>query len=98
MTRFSSPVFQHLVEVCLLSHRMILPCDSIPIRPITDLPSLSPRSFTRSPIGSPFSQLFHSGPLRAYHRLCIPPSRYALLSPPSAPNQHEVKLYLLPLP
>jgi len=53
MTRFSSPVCQRLVEVCLLSHRMMLPCASIPIRPITDRPSLSPRSFTRSPIGLP---------------------------------------------
>lgn len=75
MTRFSSPVFQHLVEVCLLSHRMMLSCDSTPIRSITDRPSLSPRSFTRSPIGLPCGWLsisFLDGKLRAYHvpRLC----------------------------
>ncbi len=70
MTRFSSSVFQHLVEVCLLSHRMMLPCGSILIRPITDRPSLSPRSFTRSSIGLPRGWLslnFLDGKLRAYH-------------------------------
>src|SRR5262249_9886984 len=70
MTRFRRPVFQHLVEVCLLSHRMMLLCGSIPIRPITDRPSLSPRSFTRNSIGLPRGRLsvsFLDGKLRAYH-------------------------------
>jgi hypothetical protein len=87
MTRFSSPVFQHLVEVCLLSHRMMLSYDSIPIQPITDRPSLSPRSFTRGPIGLPRGWLsisFLDEELRAYHvpRLC--PNEYDLSYTPVA--------------
>ncbi len=38
-----------------------------PIQPITGRHSLSPRSFTRSPIGSSYDSLSLAGGLRAYH-------------------------------
>src|SRR5258707_15688535 len=38
-----------------------------PIRPITDRPSLSPRSFTRSPVGGSCDLPTPKGGLRAYH-------------------------------
>ena len=46
-----------LVEVCPVSRGVILPGDSTPIRPITGRLSLSPRSHTRSPLGSPCGSL-----------------------------------------
>src|SRR5262245_22765800 len=56
-------------EVCSLSGRVMLPSGSTPIRPITGRPSLTPPSFTRSPIGSPCGLLSLAGGLRAYHVL-----------------------------
>jgi hypothetical protein len=55
------------MEVCLLSHGVMSPFGSTPIRPITGRHSLSPSSFTRSPFGSPFGSLSLSGRLRAYY-------------------------------
>jgi hypothetical protein len=41
------------MEVCPLSRGMMLPLGSIPIRSVTERPSLFPSSFTHSPIGIP---------------------------------------------
>src|SRR6266436_1619924 len=55
------------MEVGLLSHGILSPGGSTPIRPVTGRPSLPPSSFTRSPIGPPYGLLSLAGGLRAYH-------------------------------
>ena len=56
------------MEVCSLARGMILPlAGSIPIRSVTERLSLSPSSFARSPIGSPYGSRSHPGELRVYH-------------------------------
>jgi len=55
------------VKVCPLSRGVMLPCGSIPIRPITGRHSLLPPSPTRTPIGSPCSLLSLTGGVWAYH-------------------------------
>ncbi len=92
----NSLVTQHHVEVCPLSRGMILPADSLPIRPMTGRPSLAPRSHTRSPLGSPCGALsqperwLRSGGLRAYHvpRECL--CRLGLASPPVVHHLRQV--------
>jgi hypothetical protein len=56
------------MEVCSLSRGIILPLiGSVPIRSITERPSLSPSSFARNSFGSPCGLLSHLGELRVYH-------------------------------
>jgi hypothetical protein len=55
---WSSPlVMKDQMEVCPLSRGIMSPFGSIPIRPITGRPSLSPSSFTRNSISLPYGLL-----------------------------------------
>lgn len=51
-----------------------LSCSSTPIRPITERFSLSPSSFTRNPIGSPYDLLSLSGQVTGLPRSAYIPS------------------------
>jgi hypothetical protein len=60
------------MEVCPLSRGVILPGSATPIRPITGRLSLSPSSFTRTPIGSPYGSLSQSGRSTGLPRFTTP--------------------------
>jgi hypothetical protein len=60
------------MEVCPLSRGVILPDSATPIRPITGRLSLSPSSFTRTPIGSPCGSLSQSGRSTGLPRFTTP--------------------------
>jgi len=66
-------VRRHLGEVCSLSGGVMSPGGSTPIQPITGRHLLSPRSSTRSPIGSSYDSLSLAGGLRAYHVALLKP-------------------------
>jgi len=71
---------------------MISPCGSIPIRPITDRPSLAPSSFTRRPIGASCEAAFlmatdcHQKRRRAYHVPPLSPCGLGRASSPVVPQ------------
>jgi hypothetical protein len=59
-----------------------------PIRSTTDRHLLSPSSFTRSPVGSPYGSLSHAGRLRAYQ---VPPRYRCGLGRISSPVVHHLR-------
>lgn len=78
------------MEVCSLSHGVMLPLGATPIHPSTGWLSLSPSSLTRSPIGLPYDSLPLMGELRAYHVPFVYPRGLGLASPPVVLHLRQV--------
>jgi hypothetical protein len=83
------------VEVCPLARGMRLPRGSTPLRPMTDRPSLVPRSSPRTPLGSPCRALSQPparlGERQASHVPRASPCGVGLASPPVAQHLPQVR-------